>query len=271
MPSQNAAPGAQGWNVNRPSSCPSRRWSRFFASSIRCRCALSSASLKKARPVDPLHRLVARVALPIGVRGVEQLERLEPAGRRHVRADAEVDEGVSVLDGVAGDLATGPRSSPRSAAPSAVRRAARRTPIASSRGHICRSYGRSAAASSFIFASMRFEILRHERTLDDEIVEEALVGRRADPALRAGKESGHGCRQKVRRAVPIERQRLRIVRICRDDADLRVAVERVARDRPGGRRPSRQAPRARARARSTRRSRRRSYRRARFGSSRPEG
>jgi hypothetical protein len=34
----------------------------------------------------------------------------------------------------------------------------------------------------------RFEILRHERTIDDEVVEEAFVGGRTDSALRAGKQ-----------------------------------------------------------------------------------
>ena len=59
---------------------------------------------QERRAVDALHRLVARVALPVGVRRGQQLERLQLAGRRHVRADAEVDEGLAVLDRVAGDL-----------------------------------------------------------------------------------------------------------------------------------------------------------------------
>ncbi len=69
--------------------------------------------LEERRAVDALHRLVARVALPVRVRRRQQLERLQASGRRHVRPDAEVDEGLAVLDGVAGDLATGLRSSPR--------------------------------------------------------------------------------------------------------------------------------------------------------------
>ncbi len=60
---------------------------------------------EEGRAVDALHRLIARVALPVGVGGGEQLERLQLAGRRDVRTDAEVDEGVLVLDRVAGDLA----------------------------------------------------------------------------------------------------------------------------------------------------------------------
>ena len=48
---------------------------------------------------------------------------------------------------------------------------------------------------------MRLEVLRDERPIDDEVVEEAFVGRRADAALRAGKEIRHGRRHQVRRAV----------------------------------------------------------------------
>src|SRR2546426_4474745 len=59
---------------------------------------------KERRAVNPLHRGVLRVALPIRVRRVEQLEGFQLAGRRHVGPDAEVDERLLVLDGVAGDF-----------------------------------------------------------------------------------------------------------------------------------------------------------------------
>ena len=55
---------------------------------------------EERRAVDALHRRVLRVALPVGVRRRRQLERLEPARRRHVRADAEIHERVLVLDRV---------------------------------------------------------------------------------------------------------------------------------------------------------------------------
>ena len=55
---------------------------------------------EERRAVDALHRLVLRVALPVRVRRRRQLERLEPARRRHVRADAEIEERVLVLDRV---------------------------------------------------------------------------------------------------------------------------------------------------------------------------
>ena len=59
---------------------------------------------EERRAVDALHRLVARIALPVRVRRVQQLERLQPAARRHVRADAEIDEQVAILDRVDGHV-----------------------------------------------------------------------------------------------------------------------------------------------------------------------
>ena len=40
--------------------------------------------------VDPLQHLVARIAAPVGARHLHELERLELAGARHVRAAAQV-------------------------------------------------------------------------------------------------------------------------------------------------------------------------------------
>ena len=59
---------------------------------------------EERRAVDALHRLIARIAFPVRVRGVEQLERLEPAARRHVRSHAEIDEQLAVLDRVDRDV-----------------------------------------------------------------------------------------------------------------------------------------------------------------------
>ena len=42
------------------------------------------------RAVDPLQHLVARVAAPVGARDFHQLERLELAGARHMRAAAQI-------------------------------------------------------------------------------------------------------------------------------------------------------------------------------------
>ena len=73
---------------------------RFFDASG----APSAPLAEERRPVDPLHRLVARVTFQYRVRRAQQLERLELSRRGHVGADAEVDEGLAVLDRVTGDL-----------------------------------------------------------------------------------------------------------------------------------------------------------------------
>ncbi len=48
------------------------------------------------RPVDPLQLLALLVATPVGARDPHQLEVAQPAGRGHMRAPAQVDEGVGV-------------------------------------------------------------------------------------------------------------------------------------------------------------------------------
>ncbi len=72
----------------------------------------------------------------------------------------------------------------------------------------------------------RLDVFGHERPLDDEVVEEALVGGRADAALSAGKQIGDGGRQQVGRAVAHEGQRVGRV-LVGHDPDPRVRVQRV--------------------------------------------
>ena len=69
------------------------------------------------------------------------------------------------------------------------------------------------------------EILGHERTIDDEVVEETFVGRGSDAALRSGEELRHRRRQQMRGAVPVERQRFRAA--VGDDADRGIFLERA--------------------------------------------
>jgi hypothetical protein len=70
------------------------------------------------------------------------------------------------------------------------------------------------------------EVLRHERAIDDEVVEEAVVGRGTNAALRVREERGHGRGQQVRGAVTVQRERFR--RALSDDADAPVGGERAA-------------------------------------------
>ena len=159
-------------------------------------------------PVHTLHRGVPRVALPVGVRRAHQLERLQLAGRRHVRPDAEVDERVLVLDGVAGDvpLAFGLFLDQLHLQRLAARGEERL-------GFLARpelAFVHQILARQLVHLLLdRLEILRHERTRDDEVVEEAFVGCRTDAALRAGEQVRDRRRQQMRGAVAGEQQRFR--------------------------------------------------------------
>ena len=202
---------------------PSFRWSRFFASSIRVQMRLQLRLVEERGAVDALHRLVARVPLPVRVRGGQQLERLEPSRRGHVRADAEIDEGVAVLDRVAGDLGL-------TFGLLLDQLDLERLPLLPeeplrllARPHL--PLVRQILRREFLHLLLdRLEIFRHERALDDEVVEEPFVGRRPDAALRAREQLRDRGGQQVRRAVTIQPQRLGTV--GRDDADGRVRVER---------------------------------------------
>ena len=189
--------------------------------------------------VHALHRLILRVALPVRVRRGQQLERLEPARWRHVRSDTEVDEEVAVLDRVAGD----------------VRLAGR---LLLDELHLQRLAALGEEVDRFLarphlplvreigggeLAHLRFDalqILGHERLLDDEVVEEPIVGGGADAALDAGIELRDGGGEQMRRRVAIERERVGALR--RHDRG-RARRRRAGRtDRPDGRRRRRQGP-----------------------------
>ncbi len=71
----------------------------------------------------------------------------------------------------------------------------------------------------------RVEVLRYERTIDDEIVEEAFIGGRTDTALGAGEQLRHRCGEKMRGAVAEECEGFRTA--VGDDRHLRVLLERV--------------------------------------------
>ncbi len=175
--------------------------------------------------VDALHRLVLRIPLPVGVRRAQELERLEPTGRGHVGADAEIDERVAVLDGVAGDLGLpgGLLFDELNLQRLAVGREELRGLLARPHLPLVRQILRGQLLHLLLD---RLEVLRHERPVDDEVVEEPLVGRRTDPALRAWKEVRDGGGHEVCRAVPVQRERLGAVGRHQPDG-------RIVRQRPG--------------------------------------
>ena len=210
MCSQNAAPGAHGWNMKSPSSLPTLRWSRFFASSSRVQVRLEVLVAEERRAVDPLHRLVLRVALPVGARRRRQLEGLQLA-RRRARAGRGRSRRRHVLDRVARDL--GPPSSPRSArtfsgsprsAKNALRLVAR--PASAARRQVARGDRRISLLDASRGPRARTAARRRSRSRSPSSM------RRADAALRAREQLEHRRRQQVRRAVAIEVERLGIAR-----------------------------------------------------------
>ena len=116
----------------------------------------------------------------------------------------------AVFSSISWTLSGSPRCAKKASASSSARSGARR---------------RSCPASSRIRPSI-FEILRHERPRDDEVVEEPVVGRWSNPALRAWKELRHRGGEQMRRRVPVEGERVGAVRELasrsrRDRADRR--------------------------------------------------
>ena len=223
LPSQKAAPGAHWVKREQAELLADLAVVALLRFLDLMQVLLEIVFLEERRAVDPLHRLVARVALPVRVRRVSSLNAFNRAGGRHVRADAEVDERVAVLDGVAGDfrLACGLLLDQLDLERLAALREELDRFLARPHLPLVGQVGRRQ------LAHLRFdflEVLRHERTRDDEVVEEALVGGRADAALHAGEEIGHRGGEQMRGRVAIERQRLGPV--GRDDLEPRVLVER---------------------------------------------
>ena len=181
---------------------------------------LQGRVLEERGAVDPLHRLVAGVPLPVGVRAREHLERLQPPGGRDVRARAEVDEGV--LDRVARD--------DRPALLLDQLHLQRLAPVAEERlglrlrhhpALVAQVAGRDLGHLPFD----RLEVVGNERTVDDEVVEEAVVDGRSDAAPRLREQRRHRRGQEMRGAVPVEVQGLGGV--GRHEAHLGVGIERV--------------------------------------------
>ncbi len=179
---------------------------------------------EECRAVDALHRLVARIAFPVGVRCGQQLERLQPAACRHVRPDAEIDKEIAIPDRVDRYLflafclllnqlhlqrfASIPEEADRLVA----------------RPHL--TLVNVIARGDFLHPLFDGrKIFGHERPLDDKVVEETFVGWGTDPALHVREELRHGGGKEVGGAVTVHRQRLGIFR--RDHPNLRVFLERI--------------------------------------------
>src|SRR4029453_15030535 len=103
-------------------------------------------------------------------------ERLQLAGGRDVRADAEIDERLAILDRVAGDLALSFGLLVDQLYLERLSARAEELLGLLARPHL--PFVRQILLREFAHLLFdRFEILRHERARHDEIVKEAFVGR----------------------------------------------------------------------------------------------
>jgi hypothetical protein len=179
---------------------------------------------EERRAVDALHRLVPCVALPVRVRGREQLERLQTIGRWHVRTDAEVDERVAIFDRVAGHLGLAGRLLFDQLHLERFAACGEEVDRFLTRPHL--PLVRQVLAGQLAHLGFdALQILGHERAIDDEVVEKPFIDGRTDPALRVGEERRHrGCHQMGGR-VPIHVERFR--RLAGDDLHARIAGERI--------------------------------------------
>ena len=152
--------------------------------------------LRPGRAVDPLQHLVARIAPPVRSGELHQLEDLEFAGRRHVRAAAQVDERAFTVQ--ADRFAVGDRRDDLGlvALPDRLEEAHRLVaiPLLADDGFVLlREFGHLRLD--------RGEVLGGERTLVREVVEETVLDDRPDRDLGVGEEILHRVGEQVRRRM----------------------------------------------------------------------
>ena len=245
---QNTRPGASGCMWKRSSCVPRRAVVALLGLLQHLEVGVLVFLLAPGGAVDALEHLVLRVSAPVGAGDAHQLEGLELAGGRHVRAAAQVDpvalavERNRVLLRDRGDdlgfvfLA-----------------------LLAEKLHGFVTRHLAALDRQILLGDLghalfdRREIFRRERPLVREVVVEAVLDHRADGDLRIGKQLLHRVREQMRGRVADDVDALGIA--LGDDLHRRVALDTDSRCRPACRRPCRRARRARGPGRSTRRSR----------------
>ena len=201
---QNAEPGEMSWNEYRSSATPSRRWSRFLASSRRHEVGVELLLGRPGRAVDALEHRALLVAAPVRAGRAEQLERADLARAGHVRAAAQVDERALPVEGrrwhgravalggglqVVDDLDLERLVALDQDGPGGLGRLL---------AELERMVGRDR------FAHPRLDgrqILRRQRPGQQEVVVEPVGDDRADAQLRAGEQVQDGLGQDVGRGV----------------------------------------------------------------------
>ena len=192
--------------------------------------------LRPCRAVHALQHLVLRVAAPVGTGQLHQLEVLELAGRRHVRAAAEVDEialAVQRNSLIGGDRRDDLGLVRLAHVAEEAHRLVARHHAAFDRDVPLRQLGH--------FFLDRRQVVRRERALVREIVVEAVLDHRADGHLRIGKQRLHRVRQQVRGGMADHVEAVGI--LVGDDGELRIRIDQMtgidqfAVDPPGERGP----------------------------------
>ena len=163
---------------------------------MRASVASMSALRLRGDAVEALHHRVARVAAVVGPRHGRDLERLHAAGRRHVRAAAEIPVVAALVE--RDRLALGD-----------VREALDLVGLAASLEELPRLLARHLDALEGVVRLRdlghlgldRGEVLLAEAVLEVEVVVESVVRRGSDVELRVGPELRDGVCHDVRRTV----------------------------------------------------------------------
>ena len=255
--SQNGIPGDSGPQAEQPQLGPEAAVVARAGLLEQALVLLQVGLREERRPVDPAQHLPGLVAAPVGARDRGQLERLDPLGRRPVRAEAEVGErAVAVerdgLDPLVADQVLDQLDLVRLVLGRGTARAPRRPGGRSARTP--RRRRRAAAIASSICRQVVLGGAKAVREL--EVVVEARVDRGADRDLRLRPEVEDRGREDVRAVVADQRQRVRV--LVGHDRDLGAVGQLGGRGRAARRRPGSPAPPWPGPARSPPRRRRRS-------------
>ncbi|KFB73887.1 MAG: hypothetical protein AW09_000841 [Candidatus Accumulibacter phosphatis] len=168
------------------------------------------------RPVDPLQLLVAMVTAPVGARQFHQLEHLQPARRRNVRAAAEVDKITLAIER---DFLTGRNGIDQ------FRLVVFADRLEESDGVVALpdlALHRQITPGEFCHALLDCrQVVKRERTLVGEVVVETVFDDRTDRDLRRRKEFLDRVSHQVRHRVTDDLQALGI--LLGDDAKLHVS------------------------------------------------
>ena len=178
--------------------------------------------VEERRAVDARQHRAVRVAAPVGAGERGELERLDRLRRLQVRAAAEVDEAVLLVERDL--LALGQRLGDLDLVRLALRREARHGVLA--RRHDALVGVRAALEDRAHLVLDAREIGLAGRLGEVEVVVEAVLDRGADRDLGAGPEVLHGLGHQVRGGVAQHRQGLVVADA--QDAQVRVVGERQA-------------------------------------------